>query len=184
MFAIESGENRALRLAVLTALLIGVSSLAVSKMLPGWRIGGQGRPAQGPAVITIDRTNDYEGGLPGGVFDSGRTNHMIRNSMRGGMWSPASNAPFNVGWSVNAPQSGRYAIRVRYAAVTSRPMEVFLNDQKVMTALARTTPSRLQPEWFREGTVELRAGHNSLCFHSDQPPPNIDAVKLIKLDER
>jgi hypothetical protein len=104
------------------------------------------------------------------------------------MWSPASNAPYNLGWSVDTPRAGRYEIRVRYAAEQSRPMEIFVNDRKVFTGLAHTTANRanrLKPEWFREGTVELRAGHNSLCFHnSDRPAPNIDAVQLIELVAR
>jgi hypothetical protein len=132
-------------------------------------------------VITIDRTNDYSAGLPGGVLDSGRTNHMIRNSVAGGLWAPAGSAPYNLGWSVQASQAGRYELRVRYAAVQSRPMEIFLNDRKILTALARTTAGPLQPEWFREGTLELRAGFNSLCFHSLEKPPNIDAVQLSKI---
>lgn len=181
MDLIDVREDRKVRHAILTMLLIGVSSFAVSKALPRRPMGDGAGPAKGPIVITIDRTNDYAGGLPGGVFDSGRTNHMIRNWMRGGVWSSAGNPPYNIGWSVNTPRGGFYEIRVRYAAQKSRPMEILLNDQKVMTALAHTTPNRFKPEWFREGSVELRAGYNSLCFHTQETPPNIDAVQLIEL---
>jgi len=182
MDVMDAGEgNKVARLAILIVLLIGVASFAVSRVMPeGWR-GDGAMPGKGPVVITIDRTNDYVEGLPGGVFDSGRTRHMIRNSMRGGMWTAASVAPYDLGWRVDAPRAGRYELRVRYATVQSRPMEIFVNDRKLFTGLAHTTARWLKPEWFREGTVELRAGRNSLGFHSMEPAPNIDAVQLVEL---
>lgn len=134
-----------------------------------------------PGVILIDRTSDYPGGSPGGVFDTNRTNHMIRSPARGYMWIPAGSPPYRVSWFIQPPQAGRYELQVRYAAEKSSPGEVRHDDKTLFLALAKTTGNRLKPAWFTEGTIELHEGANRLGFYSEKPLPNIDAVRLVRL---
>lgn len=173
------------RLAAFAALLLGAALVvaAIPGLLPEASAAAKVSEIDGRTVLTIDRSNDYAGGLPGNLFDAGRTRHMIRNSMRGFMWCPAGGAPpFSIGWAFKPPRAGRYELRVRYASEESRPGEIRLEDQVVFTGLAQTTASRLKPEWFTEGTIELREGFNHLTFYSERPLPNIDSLQLALLD--
>ena len=107
---------------------------------------------------------------------------MIRNSFRGGLWTPAGGAPpYRVSWFVQPSRAGRYELQVRYAAEKSCPGEVRHDDKILFSALAQTTGSRLKPAWFTEGTIELHAGVNRLGFHSEKYLPSIDAVRLVRL---
>ena len=138
-------------------------------------------PAHGPVVIDIGRDDDFRGGLAGGVYLAQHTKHMMRNPMRGFLWTPNGSTWWEVGWIVRAPRAGRYELRVRYATDRRRPGEIWVNDRLVRTGLARTTAQRFEPEWFREGTVELLQGPNQLWFHSLGPLPNIDSLRLVEL---
>ena len=137
-------------------------------------------PPDESVVITIDRDDDYEGGLPGGVYLMQHTQHMMRNPAHGFLWAPNGSTVWEVGWIVRAPRAGRYELWVRYATDVSRPGEIWVNDALVTTGLRRTTPQRLEPEWFREATVQLGAGANQLWFHSLRPLPFIDSIRLVQ----
>ena len=138
-------------------------------------------PANGPVVITIDRHDDYPRGMPGGVYLAQHTMHMMRNPARGFLWAPNGSTVWEVGWIVRAPRAGSYQLWVSYATDVSRPGEIWVNDTLVATGLRRTTAEKVRPEWFREGTVELRQGPNQLWFHSLRPLPNIDSLRLVEL---
>lgn len=181
MFSVDPSDRS--RSALRSPLgLLGLAVVAVSLLsFLFFRTGSATEPE--PGVILIDRTSDYPGGSPGGVFDTNRTNHMIRNPAQGYMWIPAGGAPpYRVGWFVRPPRAGRYELHVRYASDKSRPGEVRHDDKTVFTALAQTTGDRMKPAWFKEGTIELHEGGNRLGFHSEKPLPNIDAVRLVRLD--
>lgn len=174
------------RTALLAVLLLGMASWAgaLVRVIPSPPSVDGIRMADGSIVITIDRKNDHHAGLPGLLFDGSRTNHMIRNPARGGLWSPAGSPPYNVGWVVRPLRAGRYELEVRYASEVSRPTEVGLDDQTLFTGLARTTGNALNPQWFAEGTVELHEGANHLWLHAMEPPPNIDALRLTSVATR
>ena len=178
--------DKSSRTALLAVLLLGMASWAgaIVGVIPSPPAFDGVRMKDGSIVITIDRENDHHGGLPGKLFDGSRTNHMIRNPARGGLWSPAGSPPYNLGWVVRPLRPGRYDLRVLYASEVSRPTEIGLDDQPPFTGLAHTTGNALKPQWFAEGTVELHEGANHLWFHAMEPPPNIDALRLTSVVTR
>lgn len=131
-------------------------------------------------IIEIDRTDDAPTG--GTLFDGFKTAYMSRKPEAGGMWTADGGGPYHVGWLVNVKRAGRYELMVKYASAESRPTEVRLGDQTVRTALSGTTGGWTNARWFSEGIVELREGLNHLWFHREAPPPNIDAIVLIKCE--
>ena len=169
------------RKGVVVALAIGLAAIGGG----AWRSLPEppppSPPAEGPVVITIDRDDDFRNGLAGGVYLAQHTAHMMRNPMRGFLWTPNGSTVWEVGWIVRAPRAGRYELSVRYATDRSKPGEIWVNDRMVATGLAHTTGQPFQPKWFREGTVELREGPNQLWFHSLRPLPNIDSLRLVEL---
>lgn len=178
--------DKSSRTALFAVLLLGMASWAgaIVGVIPSPPAVDGLRMADGSIVITIDRENDHHAGLPAKLFDGSRTNHMIRNPARGGLWSPAGSPPYNISWVVRPLRPGRYELSVRYASEVSRPTEVGLDDQTLFTGLAHATGSALQPKWFAEGTVELHKGANHLWFHGMEPPPNIDALRLTSVAAR
>ena len=167
------------RKGAVAALLLGAGAMVLGawRSLPPPPLDA---PSSGPVEITIDRGDDYRGGLPGGVFLQQHTRHMMRNPARGYMWSPNGSTIWEVGWIVRAPRAGRYELWVRYAADSSRPGEIWVNDRMAGVGLARTTAQPVRPEWFREGSVELHVGANQLWFSSPRPLPHIDSLRLVQ----
>ena len=85
-------------------------------------------------------------------------------------------------WQVDTVRRERKPV-VTSPADESRPAEVRLDDVTLRRGLAGTTASRLEPRWFDEGTLELRAGYNRLAFYNhDDGLPWINAVRLTRLE--
>lgn len=130
-------------------------------------------------IISLNSNNDQMG-VPGNIFDGYRTAYMTRKPEVNGMWTADGGGPFHVGWIFPVSVSGKYRLKVLYASVQSRPMDIMVNDIRVKVGLDSITTSNVSPKWFDEGIIELTKGNNRLWFHSNALPPNIDAVKLIK----
>ena len=169
------------RKGVAFALVLGLAAIGGGAWRSWPEPSPPAPPADGPVVIDIGRDDDYRSGLAGGVYLAQHTQHMMRNPMRGFLWTPNGSTVWEVGWIVRAPRAGRYELFVRYATDRSRPGEIWVNDRMVRSGLARSTARPFEPEWFGEGTVELRQGPNQLWFHSLRPLPNIDSLRLVEL---
>ena len=173
--------SQASALWILLALGVAAFGGAVSKAVPRSPVSEGVSVENGKVIIRIDRSTDYSNGLPSGVFDPDRTNHMMRQSAAGWMWTMAGSTFYNVGWVIHPPRAGRYALSVRYAAKESCTAEVRMGEETLFPGLAKTTGDDLKPAWFEEGIVDLKAGDNHLWFHSERGLPNIDALRLTEL---
>ncbi len=133
-------------------------------------------------TIAIDRLNDQPGGISGSTHD-GRTTAYMQRQPPTGMWVQAGDGPWHVGWVVIAPSAGNYDLNVEYANAGKAGMEVRVGPQDMSTlifmGLQEQTADATKPAWFLEGEVYLQPGENHIWFHSDSPPPSINALRLV-----
>jgi len=138
-------------------------------------------------VITLDRNTPDTCCELGNKFDGYRSAYMKRDPAVDGMWTATGGGPYHVGWIVDAPVAGTYTLLVEYASADSRPTEVHLENsvqtdmnRVLFVGLNEPTGGATVAKWSIERSVELVKGVNRLWLHREQPPPNINAIKLIK----
>ena len=93
----------------------------------------------------------------------------------------------SVEYDITFPNTGRYRLHIKYAAASSRPIEITFN-KKVITdkGLRETTggwgegSTDWELRWV--GAVNAKAGNNKLKLYRKDPFPHIQTIKFVPID--
>lgn len=116
-------------------------------------------------------------------FDSGN----VRVSLPGQDYAEGESCIWNGGelpnraeYVLEFPVTAEYTLFVLYAAEASRPVEIYLDDQKVHTGLARTTGSwsTKSARWERQCVLQIARGTHTIALECQGPMPHICALRV------
>ncbi|MBX3441072.1 MAG: DUF1553 domain-containing protein [Planctomyces sp.] len=94
-------------------------------------------------------------------------------------------APNFVEYDVDIAEGGWHQVDVRYAALESRPCELFLNGRRVRTDVAAATTGGWRPAdqaWSAIGVFRFEPGQNVLRLEQPVFFPHIDKLQLTPVD--
>lgn len=88
-------------------------------------------------------------------------------------------------YALKVPERGNYLIKLRYTAVSSRPVSIQVNGKRVVELAAREVTGSWTPEgqrWFDETVCFLRRGRNRIELRAHGMFPHIDKIAFEPVD--
>lgn len=85
-------------------------------------------------------------------------------------------------FDVATHQPGTFQLELRFAAVDSRPLQLFVNGSLVDEMIAGQTTGSWDPDgqrWFSGGQIDLQQGTNTIRLSRDGVYPHLDRLALV-----
>jgi mono/diheme cytochrome c family protein len=85
-------------------------------------------------------------------------------------------------YAITVPSAGEYELELRYAALESRPVRIYVDGAVVTPTAARATTGGWNPEhqaWKPEGKLHLKEGKNTLAIEAHGLLPHIDKLAVL-----
>lgn len=130
------------------------------------------------SAVDIDRIIDHDG--VGQAVNTSQIG-MLHNHV-----NPNVQRPNMVKYRVTSDVSGNYKLRILYAAGEERPVQIYVNDNKVAAdALRKTTDGwdNQHRTWYPDITVHLNKGENTLMLTRANIFPHLSKFELIQVTE-
>jgi hypothetical protein len=146
----------------------------------GWTVALAQEAFQKPLVISVNTMRPTK--LFGVKAGSQQWGQVLVNNINGGQ----STGPNRAEYIVNIPASGKYDIRIKFAAADRRPVRVIVNTQVVNpNALSGTTGcwEFSCQQWSNVAQIDLAEGLANLILDSDSIFPHISEVQLSLLSK-
>jgi hypothetical protein len=88
-------------------------------------------------------------------------------------------------YAITVPKAGEYELELRYAALQSRPVRVFVEGKVVLPEAAKGTTGGWNPEhqaWRPEGRIRLQEGKNTVTIEAHGLLPHIDKLAILPVE--